>query len=56
MTVRPGATATPSELRDFVKARVADHKYPREVDIVETIPKSPTGEILKRAIRLETRA
>ena len=56
VTVRPGATATPSELRDFVKARVADHKYPREVDIVETIPKSPTGEILKRAIRLETRA
>ena len=57
MTLRPGATATTAgELRDFVKGRVAAHKCPREVDIVEAIPKSSTGEILKRAIRLETRA
>ena len=56
VTVQPGATATSSELRDFVKERIANHKYPREVDIVETLPKSPTGEILKRAIRLEARS
>ena len=54
VTVRPGATTTPGELRAFVKERVAAHKYPRAVDIVETIPKAPTGEILKRAIRTET--
>jgi long-chain acyl-CoA synthetase len=53
VTVRPGATTTSDELRAFVKERVAAHKYPREVDIVETIPKAPTGEILKRAIRTE---
>ena len=56
VTVRPGARATPRQLRDFVKERVAAHKYPREVDIVETIPTSTTGAILKRAIRLESRA
>ena len=56
VTLRPGARTTSGELRDFVKERVAAHKYPREVDIVEQLPTSPTGEILKRAIRLETRA
>ena len=56
VTLRPGARATSGELLDFVKERVATHKHPREVDIVEQLPKSPTGEILKRAIRLETRA
>ena len=56
VTLRPGASTTSGELRDFVKARVAAHAYPREVDIVERLPMSSTGEILKRAIRLETRA
>lgn len=56
VTLRPGATTTSGELRDFVKARVAAHKCPREIDIVEEIPTSSTGKILKRAIRLETRA
>ena len=56
VTLRPGATATSQELRDFVKERVAAHKYPRELDIVETIPTSSNGKIRKRAIRLETRA
>lgn len=56
VTLRSGASATPAELRDFVKGRLATHKYPREVDIVEQLPTSSTGAILKRAIRLETRA
>jgi long-chain acyl-CoA synthetase len=56
VTLRPGDSTTSGELRDFVRERVAAHKYPREVDIVEQLPKSSTGEILKRAIRLETRA
>ena len=56
VTVRPLATATGSELRDFVKSRVAAHKHPRTVDVVDEIPTTATGNILKRAIRLETRA
>ena len=56
VTIRPGAKVTSGELRHFVKERVAAHKYPREVDIVQDLPTSSTGAILKRAIRLETRA
>nr|WP_281386088.1 hypothetical protein [Nocardioides luti] len=56
VTLKPGAVATAGELRAFVKGRVAAHQYPRVVDIVQEIPKTSTGKILKRALRLETRA
>ena len=48
----PGATATPKELRDHVKAQVAAYKVPRRVWLVDQLPKGPTGKILKREIRL----
>ncbi|WP_425827227.1 long-chain-fatty-acid--CoA ligase [Streptomyces fractus] len=56
LTVRPEATTTPDELREYVKARVAPYKYPRTVRIVDTLPKGPTGKILKRELSAEARA
>jgi long-chain acyl-CoA synthetase len=47
--LRPGATATAEELRDYVKARVAAYKYPRHVWLTQ-LPIGPTGKILKRDI------
>jgi acyl-CoA synthetase (AMP-forming)/AMP-acid ligase II len=41
----------PIEIMDFVAARVAPHKKVRRVEIVEQIPKSPTGKILRRLLR-----
>jgi long-chain acyl-CoA synthetase len=51
VALRPGATATADELREHVKALVAPYKYPRQVWILDALPKGPTGKILKRAIR-----
>ena len=50
VAVKDGASATPNELRDFVKERLAAYKYPRKVWIVEELPKGPTGKILRREI------
>ncbi|MCH0539685.1 long-chain fatty acid--CoA ligase [Streptomyces sp. MUM 203J] len=50
VVLRPGASATPDELRAFVRARVAPYKYPRLVWTADTLPKGPTGKILKRAV------
>ncbi|WP_406005027.1 long-chain fatty acid--CoA ligase [Streptomyces sp. NBC_00637] len=50
VVLRPGAHATPDELRQFVKSRVAAYKYPREVWLVDTLPTGPSGKILKREI------
>jgi long-chain acyl-CoA synthetase len=55
VALKPGATAEPDELRDFVKARVAAYKYPRHVWLVDTLPKGPTGKILRRAVEVPQR-
>ena len=50
VALKDGASATPEELRDYVKEQVAAYKYPRQVWIVDDLPKGPTGKILKREI------
>jgi long-chain acyl-CoA synthetase len=50
VALRPEATATPEELREYVKERVAAYKYPRYVWLVDALPKGPTGKVLKREI------
>jgi long-chain acyl-CoA synthetase len=52
VTLKPGASATEDELREYVKARVAAYKYPRIVWVTETLPLTPTGKILKREIHI----
>ncbi|MEU6802677.1 long-chain-fatty-acid--CoA ligase [Streptomyces neyagawaensis] len=50
VVLRPGAQATPEELQEFVKERVAAYKYPRRVWLADSLPTGPTGKILKREI------
>ena len=52
VVLRDGASATPEELRDYVKGRVAAYKYPRRVWLADELPKGPTGKVLKRAIEV----
>jgi acyl-CoA synthetase (AMP-forming)/AMP-acid ligase II len=42
--------ATPEALMEFVAERVAPHKKIRKLEIVEQIPKSPSGKILRRLL------
>ena len=42
--------ATPDELMAFVAQRVAPHKKIRRLEIVEQIPRSPAGKILRRLL------
>lgn len=50
VTLKPGASAAPDELREYVKSQLAAYKYPRHVWIVDALPYGDTGKILKRAI------
>jgi long-chain acyl-CoA synthetase len=52
VTLCPGAQASPDELREYVRARVAAYKYPRHVWLTDALPKGPTGKVLKRAITI----
>ncbi|WP_243788293.1 AMP-binding protein [Saccharopolyspora gloriosae] len=46
----PGAELRPQEIIEFVRARLARHKVPREVELVRSVPRNPTGKILRRAL------
>jgi acyl-CoA synthetase (AMP-forming)/AMP-acid ligase II len=48
--------ATPDEIMDFVAARVAPHKRIRRLEVVEEIPKSASGKILRRILVERERA
>jgi acyl-CoA synthetase (AMP-forming)/AMP-acid ligase II len=48
--VVPRGSITPEEVARFVAGAVAPYKKVRAVEIVEEIPKSPTGKILRRLL------
>jgi acyl-CoA synthetase (AMP-forming)/AMP-acid ligase II/acetyltransferase-like isoleucine patch superfamily enzyme/acyl carrier protein len=45
VVLHENAAVTESEMRDFAAARLADFKVPRQVLIVDEIPKGPTGKL-----------
>jgi long-chain acyl-CoA synthetase len=51
VSLRPGVAVTPDELTAFCRDRMAAYKYPRRIEIVDQLPKSPTGKILRRELR-----
>jgi acyl-coenzyme A synthetase/AMP-(fatty) acid ligase len=40
-----------SDLQQHVKARLAPHKYPRDIRFVDALPETPTGKIDRNALR-----
>jgi long-chain acyl-CoA synthetase len=51
VSLRSGASATPEELIAHCKERMAAYKYPRSVVLVDELPKTVTGKILRRELR-----
>ena len=51
ISLRPGASATQEEIIAFCKERMAAYKYPRTVEIIDDLPKTVTGKILRRELR-----
>ncbi len=51
VSLRPGQAATEDELIAFCRERMAAYKYPRRVELVDELPKTVTGKILRRELR-----
>jgi long-chain acyl-CoA synthetase len=51
VSLRVGATVTPEDLIAFAKERMAAYKYPRRVQILDELPKTVSGKILRREVR-----
>jgi acyl-CoA synthetase (AMP-forming)/AMP-acid ligase II len=50
VVLRPDTPVTESELLAFCKKHLADFKRPKKIHIVETIPRTATGKIQRRAV------
>jgi acyl-CoA synthetase (AMP-forming)/AMP-acid ligase II len=49
---RDGSSPAPEELRAFARERLAGYKLPRLFDFVPSLPRTPTGKVLKRELRV----
>jgi acetyl-CoA synthetase len=45
------STELEEELKQFVKKRLAGYAYPRDIDFVDSLPKTRSGKILRRILR-----
>ncbi|WP_460062918.1 acyl-CoA synthetase [Streptomyces sp. YKOK-I1] len=48
---RPHTNADAEELREFCRARLAKFKVPVRFDVVDELPRTPSGKVLKRTLR-----
>jgi long-chain acyl-CoA synthetase len=51
VSLKAGAAVTPEELIAYGRETMAAYKYPRMVEIIDELPKTTTGKILRRRLR-----
>ena len=51
VVLKRGETATPEEIIEFCRAKLAGFKRPRSVVFVNELPKTSTGKVLRRTLR-----
>lgn len=54
--LKPGETTTPEELKKYMSTRIAKHKVPRYIEIVNSFPMNAAGKILKYKMREDAEA
>lgn len=51
VTDHPKSEELKRELEDFVKTRLSKHEYPREIEFVDELPKTPDGKVKRKQLR-----
>jgi fatty-acyl-CoA synthase len=51
VVLKPGFAAAPDELLDHLRGQLARYKVPRRIELLEALPLSGMGKILKRELR-----
>ena len=46
-----GESVSVGELQDHVKAPIAPYKYPRRIEFVDALPRTPTGKVQRNVLR-----
>ncbi|WP_406813254.1 AMP-binding protein [Mycobacterium sp. M23085] len=50
VVAQPGSEIDVPELREFLKGRVSRFEQPRDINVVDSIPRNPTGKVLRREL------
>jgi fatty-acyl-CoA synthase len=53
VVIRPGASLSEQDVKDYVRGRLARFKVPRDVVFVDELPRNPTGKVVKRLLAAE---
>jgi long-chain acyl-CoA synthetase len=51
VSLKLGMLAEPDELKEFCRERIASYKCPRQIEILDDLPKTASGKILRRELR-----
>ena len=51
VVLRPGTQATPEELSEYCRSRLASFKKPEVIQVVDELPRNPLGKILRTELR-----
>jgi acyl-CoA synthetase (AMP-forming)/AMP-acid ligase II len=54
LVLRPGRALAAGDVLAFCKERLANYKVPRMVEFRDTLPRNPSGKVLKRLLREES--
>ena len=54
ISLKAGHSVTAGEIKAFARERMAAYKYPRVVEIVEDLPKTTSGKIMRRLLQTTT--
>jgi DNA-binding GntR family transcriptional regulator len=51
ISLKPGQSVTPDEIIAFAREQMAAYKYPRVVEIMDELPKTTSGKIMRRLLQ-----
>ncbi|OBJ39093.1 acyl-CoA synthetase [Mycobacterium colombiense] len=50
VVAQPGGQIDADELREYLKGRVSRFEQPRDINVVDSIPRNPTGKVLRKEL------
>jgi len=50
VVLKEGQTATPEEITEYCKTKLAKYKVPKKIEFRKELPKSPIGKVLRRVL------
>jgi acetyl-CoA synthetase len=53
---RPGDEAFRQEIQDLVRQRLSQHEYPRQIEFIAELPKTPAGKVNRKMLRTREKA